>query len=485
MNDAEPFRSGCRHVLVFNPGSGSLKFEIVAADPPGSDHVRGRKLISGVVEPVGRDAELKLLDGKKTVSQEEISAEDHGAATDQILALLDGGRFAAAGIPHSGALDLVAHRVVHGGDLYAEPALIRDDVVAAIEKAGELAPLHNAGALAAIRTARAAFGPSIPQVAVFDTAFHRDIPEYARTYAIPWELTSRYGIRRYGFHGISHKYLVLRYAEITGTPLERVNLVTLHLEGGSSATAVHGGRSIDTSMGFTPLEGLVMGTRSGDIDPALLAFLARKEEVKATRVEEWLNKRSGLLGISGRSQDTRVLVQHAEHDPRAQLALDVFSYRVRKYIGAYLAAVGNPGAIVFGGGIGENTPEIRRRICEGLEWFGLDFDRDRNLSTIDCEGQITRDGSRLAVFVIPTEEGLMIAHEAVRYLQGEKVTTMDIERDVNEAPCARCGAEAQWSFLDSSKTRIEILCPNCGRLEMQREEFDQAETENPGNDDPS
>jgi acetate kinase len=227
-------------------------------------------------------------------------------------------------------------------------------------------------------------------------------------------LTQRHGIQRFGFHGISHNYLMLRYAEITGTPLKQTNIITLHLEGGSSATAVVGGKSIDTSMGFTPLEGLMMGTRSGDVDPALVGFLARREKMDVASVEELLNKKSGLLGVSGRSQDSRELVPH-QSDERVGLALDMFAYRVRKYIGAYLAAGGKISAIVFAGGIGENTPEVRRRICEGLDWFGLLFDGDRNLATIDCEGKITRDESRLHAFVIPTEEALMIAHQALAY----------------------------------------------------------------------
>jgi acetate kinase len=264
-----------------------------------------------------------------------------------------------------------------------------------------------------VRATRARMGDRIPGIAVFDTGFHHSLPDRARLYAIPWELTCRHQIRRYGFHGISHKYLLLRYAELTKTPVDQTRIITLHLEGGSSATAIVGGRSIDTSMGFTPLEGLVMGTRSGDIDPALVTYLAEKESVSSATVEEWLNKKSGMLGVSGESQDTRVLVKSAAENKRADLALEIFSYRVRKYIGAYLAATGGVAAIVFGGGIGENTPDVRRRICEGLDWFGLEFDEAKNNATIDRVGRITRDGSRIHAYVIPTDEGLMIAHEAL------------------------------------------------------------------------
>jgi acetate kinase len=310
------------------------------------------------------------------------------------------------------AIHLVGHRVVHGADRYVEAAVVDDALTRGIEQLEELAPLHNVGAVSVIRAVRAALGNAIPEIAVFDTAFHRTMPDRARFYAIPWELTQRYSIKRFGFHGISHNYLTLRYAELTGTPLEQTNIITLHLEGGSSAAVVIGGRCVDTSMGFTPLEGLMMSTRSGDIDPTLVGFLARKENIEVGDVEKLLNKKSGLLGVSGRSEDTRELVAH-QSEERVNLALEMFAYRVRKCIGSYLAAAGKISAIVFAGGIGENTPEVRRRICEGLEWFGLDLDTDRNLGTIDCEGRITRDGSRLHAFVIPTEEGLMIAHQAL------------------------------------------------------------------------
>ena len=402
------------NVLVFNPGSSSLKFEVIASVPPRENVVRGRTLLRGVVEPIGEHSKLILFGGETTVPEQELTVRDHGQAAERILECLKSGRFSANGIVTTRDVQLVGCRVVHGGERYRESVRIDDDVIKTIEEQEALAPLHNAGAAAVIRVSRWQLGEDVPAVAVFDTGFHRTLPDRASIYAIPWELTRRYGIRRYGFHGISHNYLLLRYAELTRTPVERSNIISLHLEGGSSATAVVAGKSIDTSMGFTPLEGLVMGTRSGDVDPALVAFLALQEKVDVRVVEEWLNKKSGLLGISGRSQDTRVLVQHAAEDERTELALDIFAYRVRKYIGAYLAATGGVAAVVFGGGIGENTPDVRRRICAGLEWLGLDFDPERNAATVDREGKITRDGSRLHAYVIPTKEALMIAHEALR-----------------------------------------------------------------------
>jgi acetate kinase len=389
------------NVLVFNPGSSSLKFEVIAAEEPAPHLVRGRKLLSGVIEPIGGPAKLFYFDGRKAVPQEDVPAPDHGRAAELVLSRI------------SSLVDLAACRVVHGGNCYADPVPVDDDVIASIERLDELAPLHNAASASVMRTVRRRLGAAIPSIAVFDTGFHRTIPEHARIYGIPWDLTQRYGIRRYGFHGISHNYMALRYAELTGTPPDQTNIVTLHLEGGSSATAVAGGRSIDTSMGFTPLEGLVMGTRCGDLDPAIVGFLARKEGAPVETVEGWLNKESGLLGISGRSQDTRVLIQYVDEDARARLALDVFAYRVRKYIGAYVAAIGKTAAVVFGGGIGENTPYVRQRVCEGLEGLGLQFAPARNAAVIDREGMISRDGSGLHAFVIPTEEGLMIAHQAL------------------------------------------------------------------------
>ncbi|HEX4770476.1 MAG TPA: acetate/propionate family kinase [Bryobacteraceae bacterium] len=405
-------KNAAMNVLAFNPGSNSLKFEIVASESTDRNVVRGKKLLSGVVEPIGPDAKFTLLDGRKKRSSEEFPVADYGNAARKVLDRITSGIASENGIGSASDIDIIGHRVVHGGELYSEPVLIEESVVQEIKKLEELAPLHNASALSVIRAIRTAVRSSTPQVAVFDTAFHRTIPDRARLYPIPWELSERHGIQRFGFHGISHHYLMLRYAELTATPVEKTNIISLHLEGGSSATAIVNGRSIDTSMGFTPLEGLMMGTRCGDIDPALVGFLERKEGLDSAGVEKLLNKQSGLLGVSGRSQDTRELVPH-ESEKRVGLALDMFAYRVRKYVGAYLAAAGNTSAIVFGGGIGENTPVVRQRVCGGLESLGLLLDPDRNAATIDHEGKISRDGSVLQVFVIPTEEALMIAHQAV------------------------------------------------------------------------
>jgi acetate kinase len=401
-------------VLALNPGSGSLKFDLIEGEPSTDDRLTARKLADGVVEPIGRKATLTLLKDRKPVMQEPVPVQDYGDAAQRILQWIDSGRLSAASPLRLKDVDLLACRVVHGGDDYVTPARVDDTLVSAIEKLDDLAPLHNMACAGVIRAAREVLGATVPAVAVFDTAFHASLPERARTYAIPWEIAARYGIRRYGFHGLSHQYLLLRYAELTGTQLDQTNIITLHLGGGGSATAIRGGKSIDTSMGLTPLEGLVMSTRCGDLDPGVLTFLTRKERLDVEAIEELLNKKSGLLGISGSSGDTRELVKSSLEDPRAELALDVFAYRAKKYLGAYLAVLGKASALVLGGVIAENTPEVRRRICEGLEALGLDFDPERNSATIDREGRITRDGSRLHAYVIPSEEGIMIAQEALR-----------------------------------------------------------------------
>jgi acetate kinase len=304
---------------------------------------------------------------------------------------------------------------VHGGARFVESTLIDDGVMAAIEELETLAPLHNGPGLAGIRAARACL-PTTPMVAAFDTGYHATLPEHAHAYAIPHEVARRHGIRRYGFHGLSYRSVVARYAAITGRPVERSRLVVLHLGNGSSAAAIAGGRSQDTSMGLTPLEGLVMGTRSGDLDPAIVSQLVRAEGVSAATVEHWLNERSGLLGLSGRSADVRDLLAAEAADPRARLALDVFCYRARKYVGAYLAALGGAEAVVFTGGIGEHASEVRARICAGLEWTGLALDPDANAKARGTEGRISRDGAGLVAWVIPTDEERVIAEDTARCL---------------------------------------------------------------------
>jgi acetate kinase len=330
---------------------------------------------------------------------------------------------AESGVGLGGRADIhaVGHRVVHGGEQFTRSVLIDDAVLRGIEDTIDLAPLHNPANLRGIAAAGAVLGAALPQVAVFDTAFHHTLPEHAYLYAIPYQLYRRYKIRRYGFHGTSHRYVAHRYRQLTGTPRDRTRLVILHLGNGCSACAVAGGDSADTSMGFTPLEGLVMGTRSGDIDPAVLDYLAGKEGLSLQEAEALLNKQSGLLGISGLTNDMRdLLAEEREHqDRRARLAIDIFCYRARQYVGAYLAAVGGADAVVFAGGVGENSADVRARICAGLEWMGLTLDAPRNEATVGGrEGRISDDASRLAAWVIPTDEELLIARDTFRVVTG-------------------------------------------------------------------
>ena len=318
-------------------------------------------------------------------------------------------------------LHAVGHRVVHGGELFRESAIITDEVLKRIEDCIDLAPLHNPNNIKGILAVREVFGRGMQQVAVFDTAFHTSLPEHAFLYALPYHLYARHRIRRYGFHGTSNRCVAYRYRMLRQLTREQTNVVTLHLGNGCSATAVRRGRSVDTSMGMTPLEGLVMGTRSGDLDPAILSLIATKEGLSPTEVESLLNTQSGLLGISGVTNDMKVLQQELpEHDDRRiRLAIEIFCYRARKYIGALLAGMGGADAVIFTGGIGEYSPEIRAGICEGLEWAGLTIDPNQNAQTIGCEGQISSADSRLQAWVIPTDEELLIARDTVRCILGE------------------------------------------------------------------
>jgi acetate kinase len=398
------------NILTLNAGSNSLKFEIVAVAR--EDAGFGRSVLAGSYDDVGKpNAAFALWEGKQIRHREEREIRDHGQAAELLFDWIERGGGRDRGVGGLEDIQRVAHRVVHGADQFHGPVRITPEVMRQIEDLEDLAPLHNPSALQVIRAAQARAGAQLPMIAVFDTVFHRTIPEEAALYALPPELAERHKIRRYGFHGISHRYMMLRYAQIAHLPTEELNLITLHLEGGSSAAAIRQGRSVDTSMGFTPLEGLIMGTRCGDIDPAIVTYLMRKENLDGHAVEQLLNKRSGLLGISGISGDTRVLRQRLS-ERRADLALSMFCYRVRKYIGAYLAVLNGAEAVVFGGGIGENTPLVRERICEKLGWCGVVLDRQRNNDTIDREGPITTPASAVQAWVIPTQEGLMMARDA-------------------------------------------------------------------------
>jgi acetate kinase len=409
------------NILVLNAGSSSLKFQIIATDLDRIRQDKDVRLLRGEVERIGAEAVVTVQKGDGAKQTLTASLKNMSNALDFIV------RWAAS--PESGVSEIqsvadihaVGHRVVHGGEHFTDSVLINDEVLNGIESCIDLAPLHNPTNLHGIRAMRELLGPQIPQVAVFDTAFHHSLDERSYLYAIPYHLYLRYRIRRYGFHGISHRYMAYRYRTIRNLPREKTNIVSLHLGNGCSAAAIRGGRSVDTSMGMTPLEGLVMGTRSGDVDPAILGFIAAKEALSIHEVETMLNKQSGLLGISGLTHDMRVLQEEVRthDDRRAKLAIDMFCYRVRKYIGAFLAAMGGADAIVFTGGIGENSPSVRASICEGLEWAGLSLDSEKNQKTNGVEGMITREDSRLAVYVIPTDEELLIARDTARCILEE------------------------------------------------------------------
>lgn len=393
-------------VLSVNCGSSTLKFKLVETGDTSRD------LAGGTVERIGGEGSSLLIRAGGVPARARAAAPDHEAAILQVLEWLS-----SAGFSGNGGPEAIGHRVVHGGERFTGPVFIDEGVMSAIDALGELAPLHNGPAVAAIRAAREVAGPRVPMVAVFDTAFHRTMPDHAARYAIPRKLAERHRVRRYGFHGTAHRCMVERYAALTGRPIGDARLVTLQLGNGCSAAAIENGRSVDTSMGFTPLEGLMMGTRSGSVDPALIPYLARREGVEAAEVEGWLNRRSGLLGVSGSSRDVRELLKaEAGGDADAALALEMFCYGVRKQLGAYLAALGGADAVVFGGGIGENAPPIRERVCAGMGWCGLVLDPGLNERAVGAEARISADHSRVHAYVVPVDEETAIAEETARCL---------------------------------------------------------------------
>jgi acetate kinase len=408
------------NVLVLNVGSSSLKFELIGTDAERIEANADTRLAGGAVERIGGEAVLSLSAQKGGAQRTVAPLRNLAAAVEHVAAWLVS-EDAETGITSLAEIQAVGHRVVHGGESFARSQRIDETVLKALDELVELAPLHNPHNIAGIRGAARVFGPGVPQVAVFDTAFHHSLPEVAFLYGLPYQLYRRYKVRRYGFHGTSHRYVAHRYRQLTGRPRERTKLITLHLGNGASACAILDGDSVDTSMGFTPLEGLVMGTRSGDLDPAILDFVASKEGLTLSQMETLLNKQSGLLGLSGLTPDMRELLKEIEEhdDRRARLAVEVFSYRIRKYIGAYLAVLDGAEAIVFAGGIGENAAEIRARVCGGLEWMGITVDADANASlTNGREGRFSTPDSRVELWVIPTDEELLIARDTWRVVTG-------------------------------------------------------------------
>ena len=397
--------------LVFNPGSNSLKFEVIESVEGQRLASDAQMLASAVVDGIGEDAELLVYDGRESTHRQPCPAADMAAAVREAIRWLrgDGGQ---SGTLQS--LSFAAVRVVHGGSLFGEATTVTEEVRRGIESLEELAPLHNRSSLEILDVLQNEL-PGLRCMVAFDTAFHSTLPEVAWRYPIDRETADRHRVRKYGFHGLSHHYMLDQYAEAQGKAVEEVRVVTLHLESGCSACAIAGGRSVDTTMGLTPLEGLMMGSRSGSVDPAIVPYLMSKEGKSAEDILTLLNKRSGMLGIAGGSLDTRVLAKR--DDPAARLALAMFSYRVKLAVGAYLAALGDAEAVLFGGGIGEDSPWLRAAVCEGLVGWGLELDREVNDRATAEQICITTPSSRLQAWAMPVEEGLQIAHECMLALR--------------------------------------------------------------------
>ena len=391
------------NILVINCGSSSLKYQLINSETEGV-------LAKGLCERIGIDGMLTYQPEGGEKEKSEIAMPTHTEAINAVLEALTNEKSGV--IKSLSEVGAVGHRVVHGGEKFTSSCLINDESMKAIEECNDLAPLHNPANLIGIRACQELM-PGVPMVAVFDTAFHQTMPDVAYTYGIPYEYYEKYKVRRYGFHGTSHSYVSKRTAEIVGKPYDQMKIIVCHLGNGASISAVNCGKSVDTSMGLTPLEGLVMGTRSGDLDPAIIDFVGKKEGLSLDEMNEVLNKKSGMLGISGVSSDGRDLEAAAETgNKRAQLALDVFDYRVIKYIGAYAAAMNGVDAIAFTAGIGENNIKMRKDVCSSLTYLGVKLDEEKN-NVRGEERIISADDSKVQVLLVPTNEELAIARETL------------------------------------------------------------------------
>lgn len=390
-------------ILVINAGSSSLKYQLIDMD--------GEKVLAkGNCERIGIDGVITHTAGEH-VDKHDCSFPTHSEAFLELVKLLSEGPNAV--ISSMDDITAIGHRVVQGAEYYSESALITEEALEKIESVSDLAPLHNPANIMAIRACQKVFSKDTPQVMVFDTAFHQTLPAKAYMYPIPYELYEKHHIRRYGFHGTSHRFVSLRLSEIVGKPLSELKIITCHLGNGSSIAAIDHGKSVDTTMGFTPLEGLIMGTRSGCIDPSIVTFLQEKEGLTTAQVNDLLNKKSGYLGISGLTNDQRDLDSAAsEGNKRAQLALDIQRYQIKKYIGSYAAAMGGLDYVIFTGGIGENSADTRKYSCEGLEFMGIEIDTELNAKTRGAEADISAKNSKVKVYIVPTNEELLIARDA-------------------------------------------------------------------------
>jgi acetate kinase len=405
-------------VLVINAGSSSVKYHVY-------EMPRAEVIAMGYVEKIGQQTSELSHSYQGQTHTRAVKVEDVAGAMEIILDTLEDREVGV--LRELSQIEAVGHRVVHGGEEFTGSVVIDGKVIASIEKFADLAPLHNPPNLAGIMAAQRHL-PHAKQVACFDTAFHATIPKVAYMYALPYELYEKYGIRRYGFHGISHRYVARRAAALMGRGKYEINAITCHLGNGCSVTAVKNGRSIDTSMGLTPLEGVPMGTRCGDLDPAILFYLAEKGYGVET-LNTLCNKQSGLLGLSGISNDVRTLEAHvSEGDARAKLAIDVFCYRIKKYIGAYVAVLDTVDAVVFTGGIGEHAAFLRQEICEAVTQIGLELDYEANKAAIEVEAEINTKDSKVKVFVIPTNEQVAIAKDTYELTKGKKIDSTRTER---------------------------------------------------------
>ena len=392
-------------VFVVNCGSSSLKYQLI-------DMTKESVMAKGLIERIGMDGSvLKHTPGSEEAVEINTEIPDHKVAIQLVIDALTNENHGV--IKKMSEINAVGHRVVHGGERFTDSMLINSDVISGIEACCEIAPLHNPPNLHGIHACMELM-PEVPQVAVFDTAFHQTMPKTAFLYGLPYEMYVKYGLRRYGFHGTSHRYVAQKAAEMMGEHMSDLRIITCHLGNGASLTAIKYGKSVDTSMGYTPLEGLIMGTRSGEIDPAIIPFLMEKENMDAQQIDNFLNRRSGILGISGLSSDFRDLEQAANNgDERSQLAIDIFAYKVRKYIGGYVAAMGGVDAIVFTAGLGENSPFMREKICNGLEFLGTRIDPELNKIRGKAR-EISVKRARTKIFVVPTNEELVIARDTKR-----------------------------------------------------------------------
>ncbi|MGI6478343.1 MAG: acetate/propionate family kinase [Salinivirgaceae bacterium] len=393
-------------ILVLNCGSSSIKFQLL--------NMADKKLLAkGLVERIGiKDSVITQKTHNDKEYREVTDIPNHTIGIDLILKALTSPNHGV--IKSVNEINAVGHRVAHGGENFTQSALITKKVKEDIEKCIELAPLHNPANLMGINSMESLL-PNVKQVAVFDTSFHQTMPDKAYLFAVPYEYYDKYKIRRYGFHGTSHKFVAEKCCKMKGVDFEKVNIITCHLGNGASIAAIKKGKSFDTSMGFTPVDGLMMGTRSGSVDPGALLFLAEKEGLNVKQLNDLINKKSGLLGISGLSSDMRDLENAANSgNKRAALAIQMFAYRVKKFIGGYAAAMGGVDCIIFTGGIGENACDFRRMCCEGLEFLGVDFDVEKNKNLRGVDEEISKPNSKVKVFTITTNEELVIATDTVR-----------------------------------------------------------------------